>query len=131
MLDKHATAKTPFGRTLQKVFIDQVVFAPFFLAVLLTMIGYSQHQDVEKVKAKLQNEYVDIVKANYSVWPMVQIINFRFVPLNYQVLLTQAVAVLWNGFVSWRTNLNERQQHATMTSNTKSNNTNTSAITAA
>lgn len=80
-----------------------------FLATLLCFIGYSQHQDVERVKAKLQNEYFDILKSNYAVWPMVQLINFRFVPLNYQVLLTQVVAVMWNVYVSWRTNLDERK----------------------
>lgn len=96
------------GRTVQKVFVDQFVFAPVFLAALLSVIGYSQHQDVEKVKEKLQNEYTDILTSNYAVWPWVQLINFRFVPLNYQVLLTQSVAVLWNIYFSWRTNLRER-----------------------
>lgn len=96
------------GRTVQKVFIDQFVFAPVFLAALLSVIGYSQHHDVEKVKDKMRNDYVDILTSNYAVWPWVQLINFRFVPLNYQVLLTQSVAVLWNIYFSWRTNLRER-----------------------
>lgn len=96
------------GRTVQKVFVDQFVFAPVFLAALLSLIGYSQHQDIDKVKEKMKNDYVDILKSNYAVWPWVQLINFRFVPLNYQVLLTQSVAVLWNIYFSWRTNLRER-----------------------
>lgn len=108
MLDKRISAKKPLTRTLQKVFIDQVVFAPLFLAGLVSIIGFSQHRDIEIIKTKLQMEYVDILKSNYYVWPWVQLINFRFVPLNYQVLLTQIVAVMWNIYVSWRTNLNER-----------------------
>lgn len=94
---------------MQKMFVDQVVFAPFFLGCLLAIIGYSQCQDVEKVKEKLRNDYKDILLANYSVWPWVQIINFSIIPLNYQVLLTQTVAVFWNIYFSWRTNLKERQ----------------------
>lgn len=108
MLDKRITAKKPLTRTLQKVFIDQVVFAPLFLAGLVSIIGFSQHRDIEIIKTKLQMEYVDILKSNYYVWPWVQLINFRFVPLNYQVLITQIVAVMWNIYVSWRTNLTER-----------------------
>lgn len=107
-LDAKCTATSKLGRTAQKVFIDQIVFAPIFLACLLSMIGYSQHQDVGKVKEKLQNDYPDILIANYSVWPWVQIINFSIIPLNYQVLWTQTFAVFWNIYFSWRTNLKER-----------------------
>lgn len=103
------------GRTVQKVFVDQFVFAPVFLAALLSVIGYSQHQDVEKVKDKMKNDYLDILTSNYAVWPWVQLINFRFVPLNYQVLVTQSVAVLWNIYFSWRTNLRERAAPSTVT----------------
>lgn len=107
-LDSRVTATSRLGRTAQKVFIDQAVFAPIFLACLLSLIGFSQHQDIDKVKDKLRNDYTDILMANYSVWPWVQIINFSIIPLNYQVLLTQTVAVFWNIYFSWRTNLNER-----------------------
>lgn len=94
-----------------------MVFAPVFLAILLSIIGYSQLHDVNKVKAKLQSDYKDILLANYTVWPWVQIINFQFVPLNYQVLLAQTVAVLWNVYFSWRTNLKHPTDAADSTSN--------------
>lgn len=83
-----------------------------FLGALIVIVGLSQEPDINKVKTKLQTEYLDILKTNYYVWPWVQLVNFRFVPLNYQVLLTQTVAVMWNIYFSWRTNLNERKQRA-------------------
>lgn len=123
------TAKSAVGRTMQKVFIDQVVFAPIFLACLLSVIGYSQHQDVDKVKEKLRNDYTDILVANYSVWPWVQIVNFSLIPLNYQVLLTQTVAVFWNIYFSWRTNLKERPA-VISSGNTVNTNASSNAISA-
>ncbi|XP_031626522.1 protein Mpv17 [Contarinia nasturtii] len=126
-LDSYVTAKSRLGRTAQKVFIDQAVFAPIFLAFLLSVIGYSQHQDLGKVKEKLQQDYPDILLANYSVWPWVQILNFSIIPLNYQVLLTQTVAVFWNIYFSWRTNLNERPA-VISSGNVVNANTNSNAI---
>lgn len=109
LLAKRITHPNATVRTVQKLAIDQFIFAPIFIAQLVSIISYMQHQDVNKIQEKLKNEYLDILVANYYLWPAVQIINFRFIPLNYQVLFTQTVAVLWNIYISWKTNVNERQ----------------------
>lgn len=105
MLDSRVTAKKPVIRTIKKVLLDQLVFTPVFLASLLSIISYSQKQDIGYVQDKLRHQYFDILLTGYSVWPLVQLINFGFVPLNYQVLVTQTVAFLWNIYFSWKTNL--------------------------
>lgn len=104
VLDRHLRHRNAVVRTLQKVCVDQLVFAPVFMAVLVSIIGFMQHRSVDKVAEKLRREYLDILVANYYVWPWVQLVNFRFVPLNYQVPLTQLVAVMWNIYISWKTN---------------------------
>lgn len=105
LLHSRVTATKPVIRTIKQVCVDQFVFTPLFVASLISIIGYSQHQDVELVKDKLRDQYFDILIAGYAVWPAVQLINFGFVPLNYQVLVTQSVAFLWNIYFSWKTNL--------------------------
>jgi protein Mpv17 len=82
--------------------VDQIVFAPGFIAVLVGSIGVLQGE--KNIVAKLKREFPDILVANYKLWPAVQLLNFYFVPLNYQVVLVQIIAVAWNSYVSFKTN---------------------------
>lgn len=118
---------------LKKVTYDQLLFAPVFLMVLLSVIGIFQGNELEDLQVKLREEYPEILLNNYKVmseaeykfcvishysnnskreifsqvWPMVQLLNFYFVPLQYQVLIVQSVAVVWNTYISYRTSLNK------------------------
>lgn len=107
ILDKHIGSKGGIV-VLKKVSCDQLLFAPVFLAVLLSTIGIFQGNSVEELQMKLKNEYLDILKNNYKLWPIVQLCNFYFIPLQYQVLIVQSVALLWNTYISYRTSLGKR-----------------------
>lgn len=103
VMDKGIKTKSPLTKAMIKVGIDQIIFAPIFIALLVSTISYMQDQNVELIEHKLRTQYTDILISNYYVWPWAQIINFRFMPLNYQVLFTQTVAFLWNIYISWKT----------------------------
>lgn len=49
----------------------------------------------------MRNNYVDALFVNWGIWIPVQIINFRFVPVQHTVLVANCVAVIWNGYLSW------------------------------
>lgn len=66
ILDKHIGSKGGIV-VLKKVSCDQLLFAPVFLAVLLSTIGIFQGNSVEELQMKLKNEYLDILKNNYKV----------------------------------------------------------------
>jgi hypothetical protein len=98
-LSKLVTATGTSG-AMMRLAADQLVFAPLFnglfMAVLLTVNGQSH-----LVKAKLQQDLVPTVKANWILWVPAQFVNFRYVPLHLQVLFANTVALAWNVYLSY------------------------------
>ncbi|XP_018579729.1 protein Mpv17 [Anoplophora glabripennis] len=88
---------------LKKMALDQLIFAPTFLAVFIALLNSMQGKDLDFIKKELSCKYKDILISNYKLWPTVQLVNFYMVPLMFQVLFTQIVALIWNAYLSWKT----------------------------
>ncbi|XP_049951400.1 protein Mpv17-like isoform X3 [Schistocerca serialis cubense] len=86
----------------QKVLLDQCIMAPFLLLLTLSVLNICSGKSLAEVKEKLGADYGSILITNYKVWPAVQLINFGFVPVNFQVPVTQVVGVGWNTYLSWK-----------------------------
>lgn len=92
---------------LKKVALDQLLFAPICLGVFLSSISFVQGNSIEETKRHVKHNYYDILTTNYKIWPMVQMGNFYLVPLQYQVLVVQIVALFWNAYLSFKTRPNQ------------------------
>jgi protein Mpv17 len=58
----------------------------------------------DRIEERIKNAWVPGVKANYMVWPWVQLANFSMVPLEHRVLVVNIVALGWNCYLSWLNN---------------------------
>lgn len=103
-MDRKLKGRTPAIKSLKKVLLDQLGTSPIFLATFISVMGALQGEDVQGIKNKLKTEYKDVLITNYYIWPWIQMANFTVVPLNYQVLVVQVVAIFWNIYLSWKTN---------------------------
>ena len=45
------------------------------------------------VARKFQDVYLPALKANFMLWPMVQILNFRVIPLPFQIVSVKSSSV--------------------------------------
>ncbi|KAE8449509.1 Protein required for ethanol metabolism [Mollisiaceae sp. DMI_Dod_QoI] len=83
---------------LARVACDQTIFASTnlfcFLSSMAIMEGTSP-------KDKLDKSYWTALKSNWMVWPFIQVVNFKFVPLHHRVLLVNVISIGWNCYLSW------------------------------
>ena len=50
---------------------------------------------------KLKSTYSTALAKNWMVWPLVQTINFKYVPLDHRVLVVNIVSLGWNCYLSY------------------------------
>ncbi|RHZ79890.1 hypothetical protein Glove_140g153 [Diversispora epigaea] len=85
---------------IKRVALDQIMFAPVGIGLFFILIGALEGRNFNGIEEKLDEAYLPALKANYTVWPLVQIINFRFLPLKYRVPFVSSIGVLWTCYLS-------------------------------
>ena len=59
--------------------------------------GKPMSQMFEDLKAK----YIPTMIANYKLWPAANLVNFLFVPIQYQVLWANFISLIFNACLSY------------------------------
>ena len=73
-----------------RVLPDQTIFASTNLFCFLSSMAIMEGSDP---KEKLEGAYWEALKKNWMLWPAVQAVNFRFVPVPGQVLVVNVVSL--------------------------------------
>lgn len=79
-----------FVPAMKRVAFDQLIFAPFGLVCFYTAMTVAEGGGKRAVYNKFRDMYIPTLKANYAVWPAVQIINFRLMPVQFQLVSTSS-----------------------------------------
>jgi hypothetical protein len=71
------------------------------VSITVVKLVRTQEGRAADVPVHLQQHWPEAVVANWVVWVPANFVNFRFVPLRYRVLFSNAVAVIWNTYLSY------------------------------
>ncbi|KAN0065875.1 hypothetical protein ACQY0O_001006 [Thecaphora frezii] len=145
----------------KRVAFDQIVFAPFGLALFVGAMGFMERGSWQGTKEKysevrlilptrptpvhpllrsthaippatgrnrisylpltdIPQMYSSALLANWQVWPLVQLVNFRFMPLKYRVPFVSSVGILWNIGLSLLSQATTTQHHLQQAASDKS-----------
>jgi len=97
-LNQHGKANS-LTTVLGKVFVDQTTFGPLFNLLYFYEIGLLEGRSLSYINEKVGKEYSSVMMANYKIWPLLNIINFKLVPPNMRVLFGNVASILWTAYV--------------------------------
>ena len=63
-------------------------------------MGVMEGHSPQAIRTKFGNLYLPAIKANWSIWPLIQFTNFRFMPLPYRVPFQATCGVFWTLYLS-------------------------------
>lgn len=74
------------GQALKRVACDQLIFSPIGLAIFFSYMTVAEGGGKKALQRKFSQVYVPSLKSNYILWPAVQMLNFRVMPLQFQLV---------------------------------------------
>ncbi|GAA5901985.1 hypothetical protein JCM8208_006655 [Rhodotorula glutinis] len=101
----NAAGETPVSvvQLAKRVAADQLGLAPVSLFIFLFSMSLLEGLDSEETREKIRSNYWPILLVNWQVWPLLQTLNFRYIPLRYRVPVGSIAGIAWTCFLSWKT----------------------------
>lgn len=87
--------------TLTKVALDTIIFNPIFLVVFFSSVSLMEGASWADIRHKLYRDFVPSYAVDCSIWPLVQCFNFRFTPVNFQLLVVNLFCYFDDVFLSY------------------------------
>jgi Mpv17 / PMP22 family. len=86
--------------TLIKLLIDQLVFAPSFLAGVFVFLDVMDGKSIEGIWQHLVSDWCSTIVANWKLWVPATFINLAFCPPCYRVLFSNITFFVWSIILS-------------------------------
>lgn len=83
-----------------RMVLDAFIFSPIAVAAYFIWRAALEGKGLEGIAAKLRARWRDALVASWTFWPVANIINFGFVPVELRVLYNNMLSLLWTGYLS-------------------------------
>ncbi|KAJ7518928.1 hypothetical protein O6H91_20G015500 [Diphasiastrum complanatum] len=86
---------------LAKTIPDTIIFGPLHLITFFTLMGLAAGKPINKVKDDVKRDFIPTFVTEGLMWPIIQAINFRYVPVRHQLLFVNSLSLFDSAFLSW------------------------------
>ncbi|KAL9265762.1 Mpv17-like protein [Drosera capensis] len=84
-----------------KVALDGIIFGPLDLLVFFSYMGFANGKMAPQIKEDVKRDFLPALVLEGGIWPIVQVANFRYVPVRNQLLYVNFFCLLDSCFLSW------------------------------
>ncbi|GMF19089.1 unnamed protein product [Phytophthora lilii] len=85
---------------VKKIAADQLIFSPPLSLAFFTYAGCSEGKQLRETLETAVAKLPPTLAVNWTVWPLVHVCTFGFVPLQYRILFINIVNIGWSAFLS-------------------------------
>ncbi|EDO32785.1 predicted protein [Nematostella vectensis] len=103
-LEQFVPRGVPFSKA-KKLFIDRLIFSPPFYLLFFYIVAIFEGKSNKEAIARIKANYWGALKMSLKVWPLVQFVNFTYIPVQYRVLFANLVALFWSIYLSTKTSV--------------------------
>jgi len=101
-VDKYFGTVTSLSNVLRKTAFVQVTVFPGYLTMLFTFLGLVEGlRSSETLWSKVTQRVPEAFAGGCVFWPLVNTVNFRYVPPHMRVLYLASAGTVWNTFLSY------------------------------
>jgi hypothetical protein len=84
-----------------KIIGDTFVFGPVCLWAFFVSVSLMEGISWRHTEQKIRRDFVPTYLVDYSIWPLVQGLNFRYVPVQHQLLVVNLLCYFDDIFLSY------------------------------
>ncbi|KAJ6627149.1 hypothetical protein B0H10DRAFT_1995678 [Mycena sp. CBHHK59/15] len=106
----NGTGKVSLKALSKRVACDQIVMAPIGLVAFLGSMGVMEGRNRKQIGQKYSDLFMPTLITNWEVWPIVQFVNFRYMPLAYRVPFQSMCGLFWTLYLSTVNSREDRKQ---------------------
>lgn len=99
---------TSFGYIVVKSLVDRLTIGSFVVLSFFVSQHFMNGGNYPDLEAKLKKSLVPALKMNVEVWMSALILNFKFVPLEFQVIFLNTVGFFWMIYLSYSMNKSKK-----------------------
>lgn len=82
-----------------KILADQLIFSSTYTLFLISCVGLLSGHDLVTIAGTIQHSFWPIFKIDCMVWPILQFINFTYIPRSMQPIAVNGANIFWNAFI--------------------------------